>query len=113
MSFIDEMRNLRKDLESGEQLRRRRVREIKEESSAFLKDAERKRGENFKVLSEGINKAITDLKGSVSELRKGVKATQKGNRARQRELKKELSAASAAFWGKEKPKEKKFKEGGE
>lgn len=113
MTFIDEMRNLRGDLESGKKIRRRRIREIKEESSAFLKDTERKRGETFKVLSEGINKSITDLKENVGGLRKGVRAARKENRAEQRELGKELSAASAAFWGKEKPERKQFKKGGE
>lgn len=110
MVFIDEMRNLRKGLESGRKIRSRRIQEIKEESSAFVKDAARKRKENFKVLSEGISKSITDLKEDVGGLRKSVGATRKENRARQRELKKEHFAASAAFWGKEKPEREQFLE---
>lgn len=113
MPFIDEMRNLRRDMESGKEIRSRRIQEIKEESSTFVKDAARKRREGFKVLSEGINKSITDLKEDVGGLRKSVRAARKENRAEQRELGKELSAASAAFWGKEKQERKQFKKGGE
>jgi len=58
MSLIDEMRNLREDIESGKKIR-----------SQFI-----------------------------SELKKDVKVTRKENRAKQQELKKELSAALAAFW---------------
>jgi len=106
MPFIDEMRNLRKDMESGKKIRSRRIQEIKEESSTFVKDAARKRREDFKVLTEGIS-------GSLTNLKTGVKAARKENRAEQRELGKELSAASAAFWGKEKQERKQFKKGGE
>jgi len=58
MSLIDEMRNLREDIESGKKIR-----------SQFI-----------------------------AGLEKDVEVTRKENRAKQQELKKELSAAKAAFW---------------
>jgi len=60
MSLIDEMRNLREDIESGKKIR-----------SQFI-----------------------------AGLEKDVEVTRKENRAKQQELKNELSAALAAFWGK-------------
>ena len=106
MSLIDEMRNLREDIESGKKIRSRRIKEIKEDLNAFRKDATRKRKEDFKAHTEDVNQFIT-------ELEKDVEITRKENRAKQRELKKELSAAQAAFWGKQKKQEKKEKEGKE
>ena len=93
MSLIDEMRNLREDIESGKKIRSRRIKEIKEDLSTFMKDSTQKRKEDFKALAEEVSQCITDLK-------KGVKVTRGENRAKQRELRKELSAAQVAFWGK-------------
>lgn len=100
MALIDEMRNLREDIESGKEVRSRRLKEISQDLALFMKDATRKRKEDFKVLIEEVKKFITDLK-------KDVKTTQKENRAQQRELRKELSAALAAFWGKKRPVKKR------
>ena len=94
MSFIDEMRNLREDIESGKKIRSRRIKEIKEDLSTFMKDSTQKRKEDFKALTEEVSQFIT-------EIEKDVEVTRKENRAKQRELKKELSAAQAAFWGKQ------------
>ena len=108
MALIDEMRNLREDIESGRKIRSRRIKEIKEDLSVFMEDASQKRKEDFKALAEEVDQFLTDLK-------KDVGATRKENRAEQRELKKELSAASAAFWGPPKadpkPERKQFKKG--
>ena len=100
MSLIDEMRNLREDIESGKKIRSRRIKEIKEDLDTFMKDSMQKRKEDFKAHTEDVNQFIT-------ELEKDVEITRKENRAKQRELKKELSAAQAAFWGKQKRQEKK------
>lgn len=94
MSLIDEMRNLREDIESGKKIRSRRIKEIKEDLNTFTKDATRERKEDFKALTEEVNQFITGIK-------KNVKETRKENRAKQQELKKELSAAQVAFWGKQ------------
>ncbi|MBU3895791.1 hypothetical protein KKG36_00490 [Patescibacteria group bacterium] len=99
MALIDEMRNLREDIESGKEIRTRRIKEIKEDLSVFMKDASLKRKEDFKALTEEVNQFITDLKGD-------VKATRRENRTQQQELKKELSVALAAFWGKKKQAKK-------
>ena len=93
MSLIDEMRNLREDIESGKEIRSRRIKEIKEDLSVFMKDATLKRKEDFKVLTEEVNQFLADLK-------QDVKTTRRENRTQQQELKKELSGALAAFWGK-------------
>ena len=97
MSYINEMRNLREDIESGKKIRSRRIKEIKEDLSVFMKDATGKRKEDFEALTEELNTFITDLK-------KGVKVTTEENQAKQRELQKILRDAQAAFWGKEKVK---------
>lgn len=94
MAFIDEMRNLREDIESGKKIRSRRIKEIKEDLNAFTKDATRKRKEDFKALTEEVSQFVAGIE-------KDVKVTRKENRAKQQELKKELSAAQAAFWGKQ------------
>ena len=99
MSFINEMRNLREDIESGKKIRSRRIKEIKEDLNTFMKDSTQKRKEDFKDHTEDVNQFIT-------ELGKDVEVTRKENRAKQKELKKELSAAQAAFWGKQRPKTK-------
>ena len=99
MSLIDEMRNLREDIESGKKIRSRRIKEIKEDLDTFMKDSMQKRKEDFKAHTEDVNQFIT-------ELEKDVEITRKENRAKQRELKKELSAAQAAFWGKQRPETK-------
>ena len=91
MAFIDEMRNLREDIESGKKIRSRRIKEIKEDLNAFTKDATRKRKEDFKAFTEEVSQFVTGIE-------KDVEVTRKENRAKQRELKKELSAAKAAFW---------------
>jgi len=91
MALIDEMRNLREDIESGKEIRTRRIKELKEDLSVFMKDATQKRKEDFKALTEEVDKFISDLK-------KEVKATRRENRAKQRELKKMLAQARTAFW---------------
>ena len=93
MSFIDEMHNLREDIESGKKIRSRRIKEIKEDLNTFMKDSTSKRKQDFKTLTDEVNTFLTDLK-------KDVKATWGENQAQQRELRKELSAAQTAFWGK-------------
>lgn len=93
MSLIDEMRNLREDIESGKEIRSRRIKEIKEELGTFTKDSTQKRKADFKALTREISSFLTNLK-------KDVKATTKKNQAKQRELKKMMRAAQAAFWGK-------------
>ena len=93
MSFIDEMHNLREDIESGKKIRSRRIKEIKEDLNTFMKDSTSKRKQDFKTLTDEVNTFLTDLK-------KDVKATRGENQAQQRELRKELSAAQTAFWGK-------------
>ena len=95
MAFIDEMGNLREDIESGKKIRSRRIEEIKEDLNAFTKDATRKRKEDFKALTEEVSQFVAGIE-------KDVKVTRKENRAKQQELKKELSAAQIAFWGKRK-----------
>lgn len=82
MALIDEMRSLREDIESGKQIRRRRVKEIKKDLAGLMKGASRKRKENFKALKVE------------------VKAIRRANQTQHQELKKELAAALAAFWGK-------------
>lgn len=103
MTLIDEMRNLREDIESGKKIRSRRIEEIKEDLGTFMKDSTRKRKEDFKVLTEKVSSFLTDLK-------KDVKATTKENQAKQRELQKMLHDAQVAFWGKQKVSEKKQEE---
>lgn len=100
MALIDEMRALREDIESGKQIRSRRIQEIKAELSAFMEDASQKRKKDFGVLTQEVKKFITDLREDVKALKRGTKAAQKENRDKQKELKKMLAQASAAFWGK-------------
>ena len=100
MSLIDEMRNLREDIESGKKIRSRRIKEIKEDLDTFMKDSTQKRKEDFKAHTKDVSRFIT-------ELEKDVEVTRKENRAKQRELRKEFSAAQVAFWGKSKVEEKK------
>lgn len=106
MTLIDEMRNLREDIKSGKEIRRRRIQEIKEDLSVFMKDAVQARRENFKALSEEVNQFIVDLK-------KNVKTTQKENQAKQQGLKDVLAEMRAAFWGKKAKTKKAAEEGGE
>ena len=103
MTLIDEMRNLREDIESGKKIRSRRIEEIKEDLDTFMKGSTQKRKEDFKALTGEIGLFLTNLK-------KDVKVTTKENQAKQRELKKMLSDAQVAFWGKQRPEEKEEKE---
>lgn len=100
MPFIDEMQNLREDIESGKNIRSGRIKELKEGLSAFMKGTTRKREEDFKVLKGEVDEFVTGLKKEVKEIQKGAKETQKENQAKQRELRKMLADAQAAFWGK-------------
>lgn len=99
MTLIDEMRNLREDIESGKEIRSRRIKEIKEDLDTFMKDSTQKRKEDFKTLTGEISSFLTNLKND-------VKATTKENQAKQRELQEMLRDAQVAFWGKQKPWEK-------
>lgn len=93
MSFIDEMHNLRENIESGKKVRGKRLEEIKKDLSVFMEDATQKRKEDFKVLAGEIKKFVIDSK-------KDVKTFLKKSQAEQQELKKELSAAFTAYRGK-------------
>jgi len=93
MSLVDEMKNLREDIESGKQIRKQRIQEIKEDLSVFTKNATQKRKEDFKALTE-------EIKGFITDLKKDVKTFQKEARAEQQELKKMLADARTAFWEK-------------
>ena len=93
MSLVDEMHNLREDIESGKQIRKQRIQEIKEDLSSFTKNATQKRKEDFKVLTEEVKQFLTDLKTE-------VKVTQKEARVKQQEVKKMLADARTAFWEK-------------
>jgi len=95
MALIDEMRNLREDIESGKKIRSRRIKEIKEDLNAFMKDSTQKRKEDFKAVAEELRRVMPELKSEVAHILRE-------NRAKQQEVKKELSAAQAAFWGKKK-----------
>lgn len=92
MTLIDEMRNLREDIETGRKIRSRRIEEIKEDLDTFMKDSTQKRKEDFKALTGEISLFLTDLK-------KDVKATTKENQVKQRALQKMLRDAQVAFWG--------------
>lgn len=52
MSFIDEMRNLREDIESGKKIRSRRIEEIKKDVKATTKENQAKQRELQKMLSD-------------------------------------------------------------
>lgn len=95
MSLDDEMRALKEDIDSGKKVRKRRLEEIKEDLSVFMKDSSQKRKEDFEALTEDVNKFLADMKGD-------VKRSQKENRTKQQEVKKMLADASAAFWGGQK-----------
>ncbi|MBU3895945.1 hypothetical protein KKG36_01325 [Patescibacteria group bacterium] len=103
MSLVDEMRNLREDIDSGKEIRTRRLNELKKDLAAFIKDSTGKRKEDFNTLQSGLKIFITDLK-------KDVKATAEENQAAQQELKKMLADAQAVFWGKQKTEEEKKEE---
>ncbi|MBU0570391.1 hypothetical protein KKB40_06495 [Patescibacteria group bacterium] len=95
MALVDEMRVLRGDIDSGKKVRKRRLEEIKEDLSVFMRDSSQKRKEDFEALTKEVSSFLADLKSD-------VKAKAKKNRGEQREVKKMLADASAAFWGGQK-----------
>lgn len=94
MTFVDEMRNLREDIESKKEVRRRRIKEISQDLASFVRQSGNKRREDFKALRDEINKFLAELK-------RDVKSSQKENQAKQRALARMLIEAREAFWGKE------------
>lgn len=93
MSLVDEMRNLREDIDNEKEARTRRLKEIKAGLAEFMKDARSKRREEFQLLRE-------ELKSFIADLEKGTQTSLRENREAQQELKKMLDEASAAYWGK-------------
>lgn len=94
MTFVDEMRNLREDIESKKEVRRRRVKEISQDLASFMSQSINKRREDFKALTDQIHKFLAELK-------RDVKSSQKENQEKQRALARMLAESRKAFWGKE------------
>lgn len=100
MSFLDEMRNLRSELNSSQKKRNASVEQIKSNTHSLQRQAAALIAELEKTRGKEARELKAKLKDYVGKMSQEVKTTRSEARQKQRELKEMFSQARTVFWGK-------------
>lgn len=107
MSFIDEMRDLRRSIEDTKEKTKSAIKEIKRDTRGLQHKAQKLVAGFAEEQKAKAQLSRTDLERATQSLKKEVKEIRVANIREQRERRREFVQAQVAFWGKQKVEEKK------
>ena len=107
MSFINQMASLRTSLNDTKKRTNQAVRKVKRDTIEIIRGAQEMVDGYAQTQKANAKQLREDLGYSTQNLVRDVKGIRGNNIRSQRELKRDFASAQNAFWGKQKPEEKK------
>ena len=107
MSFTDQMADLRASLDENKKRTNQAVRKVKRDANEITRGAQELVAGYAQTQKANAQQLHKDLKHTAQNLVRDVKEARGANIKEQRERRREFAQAQIAFWGKQKPEEKK------